>query len=85
MGSIKEEAVKEFLSNIDFKGNWSLNYIKDSLQKILGEFPAVDIKYKKDVMLNEATKEAVEIHEVHKVAIVFMDTNDKFNKVEIIL
>ena len=47
---IKENYIKEYLSNINFKSDdWTVDSIKDDLKKMLGEYPAIDIIYKKDV------------------------------------
>ena len=86
MNDIKENYVKEILKNIDFKGGkWTLESLKNKLKEGLGEFPAVDVKYKKDVSVNETTGDAIEIHEVDRIAIVFTGTDDSFKKVEIII
>jgi hypothetical protein len=83
---MKEHFVKEYLSSINFKTkNWSVEEIKESLKKGLGEYPAIDVIYKKDVVINESTNEAVEVHEVSKISVVFTNENDQFRKIEIIL
>jgi hypothetical protein len=45
--------------------------------KFLGEVPAIDIIYKKDVMINEVTGKGKRIE---KVQIIFLDLDDKFKK-----
>lgn len=86
MSSLKEYSIKEYISNIDFKkDNWKLQQIKDDMRRFLGEEPAIDIVYKKDVMVNEVTGEAKEFMDIDKVSIVFTDTDDKFKKIEFII
>lgn len=86
MSSLKEYSIKEYISNIDFKkDDWKLQNIKDDMRRFLGEEPAIDIVYKKDVMVNEVTGEAKEFMDIEKVSIVFTDTDDKFKKIEFII
>jgi hypothetical protein len=51
----------------------------------LGEEPAIDILYKKDVLINEILGEAQEIKKIDKISIVFTDLDDRFNKLEFII
>lgn len=86
MNSLKEVAIKDYLSKIDFKNDdWSIHKISQDMQKFLGEVPAVDIHYKKDVMVTEFTGESKEIMEINKVSVVFTDTDDKIKKLEILI
>ena len=81
MSSMKEIAIREYVSNIDFKNDdWKLPKIKEDMRKFLGEEPGIDVLYKKDVMLNEVSGEAKEFVDVDKIQIIFMDTDDKFKK-----
>ena len=85
MSSMKEIAIREYVSNIDFKNDdWKLPKIKEDMRKFLGEEPGIDVLYKKDVMLNEVSGEAKEFVDVDKIQIIFMDTDDKFKKLEFI-
>lgn len=83
MASMKELAIREYISNIDFKrDDWKLSQIKEGMRRFLGEEPGVDIEYKKDVMINELRGEAEEIKSINKVSVVFLDLDDKFKKLE---
>jgi hypothetical protein len=83
---MKEIAIREYVSNIDFKNDdWKLPKIKEDMRKFLGEEPGIDVIYKKDVMLNEVSGEAKEFVDVDKIQIIFMDTDDKFKKLEFIV
>jgi hypothetical protein len=84
--TLKEMSIREYISNIDFKrDDWKLSKIKEDMRKFLGEEPGVDIKYKKDVMINETTGEAEEFVDIDKLSIVFYDTDEKFKKLEFII
>lgn len=86
MGSMKENAIRDYISNVDFKSNdWSLSTIKEDMRKFLGEEPAIDIDYKKDVIINEVKGEAEEIRSLEKVSIVFTDLDEKFKKIEFLI
>ncbi len=86
MDSMKEIAIKDYISRIDFKNDdWRLSQIKEDMRRFLGEEPGVDITYKKDVMINEFTGEAKEFKEIDRVSIIFTDLNDKFKKIEFVI
>lgn len=86
MSSMKEYSIREYISKIDFKNDdWKLSQLKEDLRRFLGEEPAIDIIYKKDVMVNEFTGEAKEIMDIDKIQIVFTDTDDKFKKIEFLV
>lgn len=84
--SMKQEAIRNYLLNIDFnRDDWSLSRIKADMRRFLGEEPGIDIIYKKDVILNEVKGEAEEIKTVEKISIVFTDLDDKFKKMEFLI
>jgi hypothetical protein len=84
--SMKEIAIKEYISKIDFKNDdWSINKIKEDMRRFLGEEPGIDVIYKKDIMLNEVTGKAHEFKNIDRIQIVFTDTNDRFKKLEFII
>ncbi len=86
MNSLKEMAIREYISKIDFKkDDWKLSQIKEDMRRFLGEEPGIDIIYKKDVILNEVKGEAEEIKKVEKISIVFTDLDDKFKKLEFLI
>lgn len=81
--TLKESSIRDYVSNIDFSSNeWGLSKMKKDMRVFLGEEPAIDVVYKKDVLINEDTEEAREIMNIDKVEIVFYDTDEKFKKVE---
>jgi hypothetical protein len=86
MTSLKEHSIREYISGINFRADdWSLTRIKEDLRKFLGEEPGIDVVYKKDVMVNETTGEAYEFKDIHKVLVIFTDTNDKYKKLEFLV
>lgn len=86
MESLKLDAIKKYLSNIDFKADdWSIHQMSQDMKKFLGETPAIDVIYKKDVMVTELTGEAKEFKKAEKIKIIFTDTDDKIKKIEILI
>jgi len=86
MSSMKEMAIRDYISKIDFKhDDWKVSTIKEDMRRFLGEEPGLDIIYKKDVMVNEFTGESKEFLDIDKIQIIFTDTDDKFKKLEFIL
>lgn len=83
MNSLKEIAIRDYVSGVDFSGDWSLSKIKEDMRKFLGEEPGVDILYKKDVMINEVSGESKEIKKLNEIVIVFTDLDDNFKKISI--
>ena len=81
--TMKEMAIREYISKIDFKrDDWKLSQLKEDMRRFLGEEPGIDILYKKDVMVNEATGRSEEFLDIDKIQIVFYDTDEKFRRLE---
>ena len=86
MNSLKEMSIREYISKIDFKrDDWKLSQILEDMRRFLGEEPGIDIIYKKDVLLNEATMKAEEFVDIDRIQIIFTDTDDRFRKIEFII
>lgn len=86
MYSLKEQAIREYVSKIDWKrGNWDYQTIEEQMRKFLGERPSLDIKYEKDVMVNEVSGESKEFSKITKISVVFTDTDEKIKKVEYLI
>ena len=86
MQSLKEASIRQYVSNIDWKrDNWNYNILEEDMRKFLGERPTLDVKYLKDVMVNEFTGESKEITKLAKVSIIFTDTDDTIKKIEILV
>lgn len=82
MSSLKEIAIRNYISNIDFKNeDWKISKIKEDMRHFLGEEPGIDVVYKKDVMITESGK-SKEFVDVDKIEVVFFDTDEKFKKLE---
>ena len=86
MSSMKEIAIRDYISKIDFKhDDWKISEIKENMRRFLGEEPGIDILYKKDVMVNEFTGESKEFKDIDKIFVIYTDTDDRFKKIEFIL
>jgi hypothetical protein len=50
MLSLKETAIREYISKIDWKkDNWSYQKVEEDMKRFLGERPSLDVQYQKDV------------------------------------
>ena len=86
MYSLKESAIREYLSKIDWKrDNWNYVQVEEDMKRFLGERPTLEITYKKDVMVNEVTGESKEFKKLTTVSVIFTDTDDKIKKIEILI
>jgi hypothetical protein len=84
--SLKEQAIRNYLSNIDWKrDSWSYNQVEENMRAFLGERPSLDIVYKKDVIVNEVLGETKEIQRIEEITVVFTDTNDMIKKIKILI
>lgn len=82
MYSLKETSIRQFISQIDWKTNWNYQVIEEEMRRFLGERPVLDIKWKKDVMVNEFSGESKEISKIEKISVIFTDLDDKIKKIE---
>ncbi len=86
MGSMKENAIREYLAGVDFKNeDWSLKQLEDEMRVFLGEAPGIDVEYKKDVLINEREGTATEYRRIEKIKIVFTDLDDGYKKLEFLI
>ena len=86
MDSLKSISIKEYISKIDFKNDdWSIHKMGQDMQIFLGETPAIDVMYKKDVMVNEVSGESKEIKKLNKVSVIFTDLDEKIKKIEVLI
>ena len=85
MYSLKETSIRQYISQIDWKTNWNYQVIEEEMRRFLGERPSLDIRWKKDVMVNEFTGESKEINKIEKICVIFTDTDDKIKKIEFII
>ena len=86
MYSMKEGAIREYLSKIDFKrDNWSYVQIEEDMRKFLGERPSLEVAYEKDVMVNEISGEAKEFKKITTVSVIYTDLDEKIKKVQILI
>lgn len=85
MYSLKETSIRQYISQIDWKTNWNYQVIEEEMRRFLGERPSLDVRWKKDVMVNEFTGESKEINKIEKICVVFTDLDDKIKKLEFII
>jgi len=85
MQSLKEEAIRSYIEQIDFNGDWSYEVIEKEISKFIGERPSLDVKYKKDVLLVEGSKKAKEIQKLEKISIIYTDLDNQIKKIEILI
>lgn len=88
MNSMKEMAIKQYISNIDFNNDdWKLSKIKEDMRKLLGEEPGVDIIYRNDVVVNEVfgKQSSKEVKTIEKISIVFTDLDNKYKKIDFLI
>lgn len=78
----KEEIITEYLATIDFESDtWNYRKIQLDLKDKIGEMPAIDIEYVKDVKINEINSEATEIKRISKINVVYSpDLDTTFKK-----
>lgn len=86
MYSLKESAIREYVSKIDWKrDNWSYNQVEEDMKRFLGERPTLEVTYQKDVMVNEVTGEAKEFQKLNNISVIFTDTDDKIKKLQFLV
>jgi len=85
MYSLKETSIRQFMSQIDWKTNWDYKVLEEEMRRFLGERPSLDIKWKKDVMVNEFTGESREFSKIEKISVIFTDTDDKIKKIDFLI
>ena len=86
MYSLKESAIRDFISKIDWKrDNWDHTVIEEQMRSFLGERPSLDIRYQKDVMVNEVSGESKEFWRIGEISVVFTDTDDKIKNIIILV
>jgi hypothetical protein len=85
MYSLKEQAIRDYLIRINFKNDWNYKVIEEDMRKFLGERPALEPTYKKDVILNEVMGEAQEIKKLEKIAIIFTDIDERLKRIEFLI
>jgi hypothetical protein len=86
MYSLKETAIREYISKIDWKrDNWSYQVIEEDMKRFLGERPTLDVKYEKDVMVNEVSGESKEFNRLTKISVIYTDTDDRIKSLTIMI
>lgn len=81
-----KNSIKEYLSTINFNGEWSLSKIKQDLKSMLGYEPAVQVKWKKTNMMLEGKEKNIEA--VEKITISYFyagDISTEPQKIEVLI
>ena len=77
----KEQLITNYITGIDFnKDDWGYRKIQEDLKKLIGETPAINFNYKKDVILNEFNSEAKEVNVIESVDIIYTPNLDEKGK-----
>lgn len=77
---MKGELIRNYISTIDFRTEWDHNIIREDLKRILGEEPAIDVKWKRDVRINELRGKSEVFMEPETLDVIFTDVDDKIKK-----
>jgi len=86
MYSLKEIAIREYISKIDWKrDNWSYQVIEEDMKRFLGERPTLDVQYQKDVMVNEVSGESKEFNRLESISVIYTDTDDRIKSLTIMI
>jgi hypothetical protein len=86
MYSLKEIAIREYISKIDWKrDNWSYQVIEEDMKRFLGERPTLDVQYEKDVMVNEVSGESKEFNRLESISVIYTDTDDRIKSLTIMI
>ena len=81
MASMKEDLIREYISNINFKSDdWKISEIEKNMRSFLGEEPGVSVAYRKDFRINEIIGKAQEVLEPDTIDIVFFDLDESYKK-----
>ena len=87
--SLKEIAIKDYLAKINFKNDdWKISEMQEGMRTFLGEAPGIDIEWSKSLLvLEDKNGESYSTEELipKKITIVFLDLNDSFKKMEILI
>lgn len=68
---LRNQQINNFVSQFDDLKNLTVDEIKNGLQAIIGETPAVEFEYGVDYILNEATEKEERKHELKKINIFY--------------
>lgn len=83
---MKESAIRDYISRIDFKNSdWSIYKMSEDMKRFLGEKPAINVIYEKNISINEFSSEVKEFMDINKVQIIFTDLDEKIKKIEFLI
>jgi hypothetical protein len=71
--SYKEQMIRDYIMKVNFKGNFSVKQIKEDLRRIIKETPGVELKWKKDDIVNEINGTSKIVESVKSITIAITD------------
>ena len=83
--SIKEDLIKNYISEVNFNKNWSYKTIESDIKRLIGEQPGIDVVYKTDTMVHELLGEAIEVQVLEKISVVFIDVDNRIKKMDFLI
>lgn len=72
----KERMIYDYISKVDFNGDFSVAKIEEDLKNILQTKPGINIKWLKEKSINESGKVEIVSEKVEDVTIGFFDGKD---------
>jgi len=74
---MKEKMIRDYFLKFDFNSDWSYKAIREDLKQMLGEQPAIEIEWTKDVKIDEEKGIAKEVDDIESVQIMFIDEHEQ--------
>lgn len=74
----KEQMIREYIMNVNFKGNFSVKQIKEDLRRIIKEVPGIDLKWNRDDIVSEVTGASKVVESVKSITVAITD-GDNFD------
>ncbi len=69
----KEQMIREYIMKVNFKDNFSIKQIKEDLRRIIKETPGIDVKWKKDDIMNEVKSGTKVVESVKSISVAITD------------
>lgn len=68
--SFKEKVINNYISNIDYN-TIDIERIKEDLQQLIGEKPAIKLNYKQESLLNEDGSKGKKFEKLESITVIF--------------
>lgn len=79
------QQIEDLISSINFKKDFDLSLLKEQITQLTGAIPSVTVDWKKELSVNENSKEELIIETVKGIKIVWLDTDGKPNQQSFII